>query len=85
VLKYQLVAPGINEPERPAAIVRMEQAFAHWAVNEAEDKSNIDLLLRDKDFISPLMELGWKASNYDSLVAIDKMGTYIPKGGIERR
>jgi hypothetical protein len=47
----------------------MEQAFVHWAVNGTESKSNIDGLLRDKDFISPLKKLGWKANNYDSLVA----------------
>jgi hypothetical protein len=47
----------------------MEQAFAHWAVKGTESKSNIDRLLRNKDFISPLKKLGWKANNYDSLVA----------------
>ena len=66
MLKYQLVAPSI---ERSEDIIRMEQAFAHWAVNGTESKSNVDRLLRNKDFISPLKKLGWKANNYDSLVA----------------
>src|ERR1700727_943018 len=66
MLKYQLVAPSI---ERSEDIIRMEQAFAHWAVNGTESKSNVDRLLQNKDFISPLKKLGWKANNYDSLIA----------------
>jgi len=66
MLKCRLGAPSI---ERSEEIVRMEQAFVHWAVNGTESKSNIDRLLRDKDFISPLKKLGWKANNYDSLIA----------------
>lgn len=37
----------------------MEQVFAHCN----------DRILRNKDFISPLKKFGWKANNYDSLVA----------------
>ena len=66
MLKYRLVAPSIKRSED---IIRMEQAFAHWAVKGTESKSNIDRLLRNKDFISPLKKLGWKPNNYDSLVA----------------
>ena len=41
----------------------------NWAVNGTESKSNVDRLLRDKDFISPLKKIGWQANNYNSLMA----------------
>lgn len=66
MLKCRLGAPSI---ERPEEIVRMEQAFVRWAVKGTESKSNVDRLLRDKDFISPMKKVGWTANNYDSLMA----------------
>jgi hypothetical protein len=57
VVEDRKVAPSI---ERSEDIIRMEQAFAHWAVKGTESKSNIDRLLQNKDFISPLKKLGWK-------------------------
>jgi hypothetical protein len=45
-------------------------------VNGTESKSNSDRLLRNKDFISPLKELGLKANNYSVVASVYDMDIF---------